>query len=65
MQGRLTGRDHEVLIETSCAHCERKIELTVSSDLNCRVVTDGAEPYVFEPSVDWSTFKAPNIIDDY
>lgn len=65
MQGRLLGKDLEVLIETSCVHCEKRIELSVSSDLDCEVLSSGAGPFVFEPSIDWSTFKAPNIIHDY
>ena len=65
MQGRLTGRDLEASIETSCVHCGQKIDLTVSSDLEWEVLSAGADPFVFQPSIDWSKFQARNIIDDY
>jgi hypothetical protein len=55
----------EVEIRSACAHCGEAIELVVDSELNCRVVEGGPSPLVFEPEIDWSEFKDPNIIDGY
>lgn len=30
-----------------------------------QVASEGAEPLLFEPSVDWATFTEPNIIHAY
>jgi len=65
VQGRLTGNALEVEIVTSCAHCGRGMEIVVDSDLDYRVVEGGEAPLVFEPDVDWSQFRDPNIIDGY
>jgi hypothetical protein len=54
-----------VTIETECSHCNRALRLVVDSDLEFRVETEGAEPMVFEPQVDWSTFTEPSIIHAY
>jgi hypothetical protein len=55
----------EVEIDSSCAHCGARIGLVVDSDLNHRIVEGGPTPLVFEPEVDWSRFKEPDIIDGY
>ena len=39
--------------------------ITVDDELHHRVAERDAQPLVFEPSIDWSTFTAPNIIGDY
>ena len=65
MQGRLRGEPLEVVIETQCAHCSRELRMSVDSELRYRVLSEGAEPLVLEPHVDWQRFTAPNIIDDY
>jgi hypothetical protein len=65
VQGRLRQSPLEVEIHTACAHCDSPLEIVVDSDLNHRRVTDDAAPLVFEPEIDWSRFKDPNIIDGY
>lgn len=65
MQGRLLEQDLSVTIDTACAHCGRSLRLTVDSDLGYEIHSDGAQPLVFEPHVDWSTITAPNIIGFY
>ena len=65
MQGRLLKQDLSVTIDTACEHCGRSLRLTVDSDLGYEIHSDGAEPLVFEPHVDWSAVTAPNIIDFY
>jgi len=54
-----------VEIKTTCAHCREAIELVVDSALNYRIEKGGPRPLVFEPEIDWSTFKDPTIIDGY
>jgi hypothetical protein len=39
--------------------------MSIDSDLQYRVLSEGADPFVFEPHVDWQSFTAPNIIHDY
>jgi hypothetical protein len=65
VQGHLRQSPLEVEIKTTCAHCGQPIELVVDSELNYRIEKGGASPLVFEPEIDWSTFKDPNIIDGY
>jgi len=65
VQGRLRKSSLEVEIETSCAHCESRMKIVVDSDLNYRILEGGPTPLVFEPEIDWSRFKDPNIIDGY
>ena len=54
-----------VEIQTRCAHCGWAIQLTVDNELHYQVQTDGADPLVFEPELDWRTFSEPNIIHSY
>jgi hypothetical protein len=54
-----------VEIKTTCAHCGETMELVVDSELNYRIEKGGPSPLVFEPTVDWSAFKDPTIIDGY
>jgi hypothetical protein len=54
-----------VEIKTACAHCGSPMEIVVDSDLNYRIERGGPKPLVFEPDIDWSRFKEPNIIDGY
>ena len=41
------------------------MKFVVDSDLNYRILEGGRTPLVFEPEIDWSRFKDPNIIDGY
>jgi hypothetical protein len=54
-----------VEIRSTCVHCGEAIHLVVDSELDYRVEKGGPSPLVFEPEIDWSTFKDPNIIDGY
>ena len=65
MQGHLRQSPLEVEIKTTCAHCDQPIELVIDSELSYRIEKGGPSPLVFEPEIDWSTFKDPNIIDGY
>jgi hypothetical protein len=65
VQGRLRGEKLTVRIESQCHHCSRPLALEVDEELHWRVLTAGASPLLFEPDVDWSRFKAANIVHDY
>ena len=65
VQGRLREEKLEVEVVTECSQTGCELRLQIDSDLNCAVLSPGADPYVFEPHLDWSSFTAPNIIHDY
>jgi hypothetical protein len=54
-----------VELESECAHCGKALHITIGSDLNCHVREKEAQPLLFEPEIDWETFRGANIIDDY
>ena len=41
------------------------MQIIVDSDLNYQIAEGGPTPLVFEPDIDWSQFKDPNILDGY
>jgi hypothetical protein len=65
VQGRLRDEELAVSIKTSCAHCDEPIHIDLDSELSWTVKESDADPLVFEPRIDWGTFRKPNIIDDY
>ena len=65
VEGRLRNEPLTIEIGTRCAHCDRSMTISVDSDLHYDVAEEGAEPIVFEPRIDWSTFHEPNIIGHY
>jgi hypothetical protein len=65
VQGRLREEQLEITAVTECSRTGRELRLVIDSELNYDVLSPGAEPYVFEPHLDWSRFTAPNIIHDY
>ena len=65
VEGRLRNERLTVLIETTCAHCDRSMRVSVDSDLHFEVAENEASPLVFEPRLDWSSFREPNIIGQY
>jgi hypothetical protein len=65
VQGQLRQEPLAVAIETACGHCGRPLHLTVSSDMRVKVHDQGADPLVFMPQIDWSTFTESDIIDAY
>ena len=65
MQGQLRGEPLSVIVSTQCAHCGQPLHLELDSDLNHRVVEDGAEPLVFVPMVDFGELEDPSIIDAF
>lgn len=65
VQGRLRNERLSVEIETACAHCGQELHITVDSELAWSVKEQGAQPLLFEPEVDWTSFEGPNIIGRY
>jgi hypothetical protein len=65
VQGRLRKRALSVAITTECAHCDEPIHLEIDSELNFRVVEEGAKPLVFVPLLDLARLEAPSIIDGF
>ena len=63
--GRLLRRRRSVDIRSLCAQSGRPLSLTVASDLSWRIGGENVRPMLFVPSLDWKTFRAPNIINDY
>jgi hypothetical protein len=65
VQGRLRNESLSVKIDSECAHCGQKLHLSLDSELKWSVEGGDENLLVFEPDVDWSHFKAVNIIHDY
>jgi hypothetical protein len=65
VQGRLLDKKLSVRIEINCADTGRGLEITVDSEMGFEVLSEGAEPLVFSPQIDWNTFKQANIIDAF
>jgi hypothetical protein len=65
VQGRLRGEPLSVVVETECAHCGAQLRLEVDNNLDFRTLTDGAEPLVYVPQVDFARLTDPSIIDAF
>ena len=65
VQGHLRNESISITIETECAHCSRPIQLELDSELNYRVVEEGADPFVHVPMVDFDELDDPSIIDAF
>ena len=65
VQGHLRNEAIAITIKTECAHCSRPIQIELDSELNHRVVEEGADPLVFVPLVDFEELEDPSIIDAF
>ena len=65
MQGQLRKKALSVAITTKCAHCDEPIHLEIDSDLNFRVVEEGAKPLVFVPLLNLAKLEDASIIDGF
>ena len=65
VQGKLRDEFLSVIIESECGHCGQPIRIELDSDMNIGSIEKDSTPLVFEPDVDWSDFKEPNICDAY
>jgi hypothetical protein len=65
VQGRLREEALSFIIETSCAHCDAPIHIEMDTELNCRVLEEEADPFVYVPMVDFDELEDPSIIDAF
>jgi hypothetical protein len=65
VQGHLRTDPQSFALETECAHCGRPLHLEIDTDLNYRILEDGAQPLVFVPLVDFDKLEDPSIIDAF
>lgn len=65
VQSTLRNEPLEVEIATSCAQSGRALHIVVDQQMHWRVRERGANPRVFIPKIDWTTFRGANIIDAY
>ncbi len=65
MQGQLRQEPLSFTIATSCAHCGDPIHIEMDSELNYRIVEEGAAPFVYVPLVDFDELEDPSIIDAF
>jgi hypothetical protein len=52
-------------VRSHCAECQADLNFTVDSDFRWRITSGAPSPLVFEPSIDWTSFRAPTIVNDY
>jgi hypothetical protein len=65
VQGKLRNEELSFEIRTECACCSRHIELTMKQDLSYTLHQPESSPVFFMPLVDFTTLKAPSIVDDF
>jgi len=65
VQGHLRNEAITFSLQTECAHCGRKIEINIDSELNYSVADPDAAPLIFVPMVDFKKLKDPSIIDAF
>jgi hypothetical protein len=65
VQGRLRKEPLSVVIETECKHCGQPLHLHADSAGKISIREAGAQPWVFMPDVEWSSFAERTIIDAY
>ena len=65
VQGQLREESLSFVIETECGHCHQPIHVEMDSDLEYRVVEEGAEPLIHVPLVDLQKLDEPSIIDGF
>ncbi len=65
VQGRLRGEPLTCRVETECAESRRPLHLEISSELECRVLSEGAAPMLYAPLVDFEKLSDPSIVDRF
>jgi len=65
VQGRLRREPLTCLVETECAESHRPMHLEITSELECRVLDDGAAPMLYAPLVDFDKLEDPSIVDRF
>jgi hypothetical protein len=65
VQGHLRNESLTVVVDSECAHCRQPLRLEFDSDLNYRVMSEGALPLISVPMVDIGALEDPSIIDAF
>jgi hypothetical protein len=65
VQGQLRGERLSFVIETECGHCQRPIHIEIDSELQYRVLEEGAEPLIYVPLVNVQKLNEPSIVDSF
>jgi hypothetical protein len=65
VQGRLRSEKLSFSVQTECGHCGEPLHLEIDSEMNYRVLEDGAAPLVYAPLLDVTQLKDPSIIDGF
>lgn len=65
MQGRLRKQVVSASVQSECAACRAVLEFRIDSEFRWRIETGPPSPLLFEPSIDWTRFRAPTIVNDY
>lgn len=55
----------KVRIDSECYHCSEPLSLEVDDELCWRMRSRDVAPLLFEPDIQWDTFRGANIIHDY
>ena len=64
VQGQLLNKNLTFTLQTECAHCQQPIQIEIGSELDYRVLTEGAQPLVYTPLLDVNQLE-PSIIDGF
>jgi hypothetical protein len=62
VQGQLRQENLSAQIDTHCHHCDRPIQLNISSELEIEVVGPGSDPIITLPMVNIDRLNDPSII---
>jgi hypothetical protein len=65
VQGRLRNENLSFTVETDCGHCRKPITFQIDSELNYRVLEEGAAPLVYAPLLDVTKLEDPSIIEGF
>jgi hypothetical protein len=52
-------------VRSECAECRAELGFTIDSDLRWRIEIGPRTPLLFEPSIDWASFRGATIVNDY
>ena len=63
VQVKLREQWMSFIINSKCAQADLPIQIKIDSDLQITQVEEGANPFIFVPSINLAQTKAPNIID--
>jgi hypothetical protein len=65
VQGQLRAEPLSFVVNSACGHCGQPLQIEIDSELNYRVMSEGAEPIVFVPLMDVMKLEDPSIIDAF